>query len=342
MTISPQESGHLPVNAGEPDPGQRPTPPEQGEVVLDEEARIAQVFRVKLDELWTEIGADQFIPEPDRTTALGWSTAVFEDILRNRGLPPEAPEQAEMLAKPDPRLREERRALSDDARSDPQTGIGNKKSLNEFTDKLTDDQNLLRGKALCYLDLNGLKAINDNFGEEAGHYVIKMFTARVRAANDHLFDDEAKAEGQAAQMFRLSGGADDVLVFVPIGDAVEFVKYAVGTFGQMDGNERDYEHKDSNGEPEVLVPPQNVRVQSGRKENANQSLGYLSVSSGEPGTEDYKEVKVSISAGIVTAEDLAAQGESIDAKQLIGHGFAKMKADKDSIKKAFPDLAIRD
>jgi diguanylate cyclase (GGDEF)-like protein len=72
--------------------------------------------------------------------------------------------------------------------------------------------------ALVYLDMNGLKQINDTHGHDAGDLALKAY-----------FQAVASVVGDSGQAYRLSGGADEVLVLFPNSDvktAVQLVRIA--------------------------------------------------------------------------------------------------------------------
>jgi diguanylate cyclase (GGDEF)-like protein len=62
--------------------------------------------------------------------------------------------------------------------------------------------------ALAYLDMNGLKQVNDNRGHDAGDLALKAY-----------FHAVSSVLGDRGQAYRLSGGADEVLVVLPDRDA---------------------------------------------------------------------------------------------------------------------------
>src|SRR5205807_2245049 len=58
--------------------------------------------------------------------------------------------------------------------------------------------------AVAYLDMNGLKLINDTHGHDAGDLALKAY-----------FQVVASTLGDNGQAYRLSCGADEVLVVLP-------------------------------------------------------------------------------------------------------------------------------
>jgi len=72
--------------------------------------------------------------------------------------------------------------------------------------------------ALAYLDMNGLKQINDTHGHDAGDLALKTY-----------FQSVASVLGDRGQAYRLSGGADEVVVALPNCDeqtAIQFFRVA--------------------------------------------------------------------------------------------------------------------
>ncbi|QTO41370.1 GGDEF domain-containing protein [Desulfovibrio desulfuricans] len=59
---------------------------------------------------------------------------------------------------------------------DPLTGLLNRQAINKiFEDKLTVQHRGCAGFSIIFIDINGLKKINDNFGHVAGDRVLKTF-----------------------------------------------------------------------------------------------------------------------------------------------------------------------
>jgi diguanylate cyclase (GGDEF)-like protein len=72
--------------------------------------------------------------------------------------------------------------------------------------------------ALAYLDMNGLKQVNDTHGHDAGDLALKTY-----------FQAVSSVLGDRGEAYRLSGGADEVLVVLPDHDeqaAIEIVRLA--------------------------------------------------------------------------------------------------------------------
>jgi len=91
------------------------------------------------------------------------------------------------------------RKLEWTASHDELTGLLNRSSLNQMADELKDRQ------ALIFLDLNGLKAINDQHGHGAGDKVLQL------VANTLL--EQVSENGK---VFRLGG--DEFLILMPVTD----------------------------------------------------------------------------------------------------------------------------
>ncbi|MHA7773800.1 diguanylate cyclase domain-containing protein [Roseibium sp. M-1] len=65
-----------------------------------------------------------------------------------------------------------RELLANQARSDPLTGLGNRRLLDERLAELQGRQPLADGHALLYVDLDRFKEINDTYGHETGDLVL--------------------------------------------------------------------------------------------------------------------------------------------------------------------------
>jgi diguanylate cyclase (GGDEF)-like protein len=70
--------------------------------------------------------------------------------------------------------------LSNQARSDPLTGLGNRRYLDEKISEL-QNVNAREGHALLYVDLDHFKKINDTFGHDAGDKVLRHVAVVLRA-----------------------------------------------------------------------------------------------------------------------------------------------------------------
>lgn len=75
----------------------------------------------------------------------------------------------------------ERQALEMAARTDPLTGLGNRRALEDtFPKLLAEAQALGEPLALIYWDLNGLKALNDREGHAAGDQALKALAQALK------------------------------------------------------------------------------------------------------------------------------------------------------------------
>ncbi len=69
------------------------------------------------------------------------------------------------------------------ARTDPLTGLTNRAGLDDLVASDMISQAITAGKiAVVYLDLNGFKQLNDNFGHDAGDLALQIIAERVRGA----------------------------------------------------------------------------------------------------------------------------------------------------------------
>ncbi|WP_432543860.1 putative bifunctional diguanylate cyclase/phosphodiesterase [Kineococcus sp. SYSU DK002] len=102
-------------------------------------------------------------------------------------------------------VRQRDRVLRDLARTDPLTGLGNRRALHELAEPL-----LARGgrPGLLLLDLDGFKDVNDTLGHAAGDEVLVQVAGVLRATL-----------GEAAVVTRLGGDEFAVLVADPGSDA---------------------------------------------------------------------------------------------------------------------------
>ncbi|RTI16397.1 GGDEF domain-containing protein, partial [Thermus scotoductus] len=75
----------------------------------------------------------------------------------------------------------ERQALQEAARTDPLTGLGNRRALEEaFPLLLQEARTLGEPLSLIYWDLNGLKALNDREGHAVGDQALKSLAQALR------------------------------------------------------------------------------------------------------------------------------------------------------------------
>ena len=101
----------------------------------------------------------------------------------------------------------ETKVVSKAAYTDALTGKGNRYKFNQEMEKLVEDKD--NKFALCFLDLDGFKHINDNMGHDAGdELLIKLSDALQRAMPEN------------GEVFRL-GGDEFAIVFNHIADRTE-------------------------------------------------------------------------------------------------------------------------
>ena len=88
------------------------------------------------------------------------------------------------------------------SREDSMTGLQNRRSFDEYIGKLVESRQQNRNPVLIFLDVNGLKSVNDRFGHKAGDELI------IGAAHclKNTFDTDASC-------FRLGG--DEFCVLIP-------------------------------------------------------------------------------------------------------------------------------
>jgi diguanylate cyclase (GGDEF)-like protein len=104
------------------------------------------------------------------------------------------------------RADDERRRLAAESRSDPLTGLPNRRLLEErLVDEAARARRAGQPLALVCLDLDGLKAVNDRFGHAAGDELLREVARRLRAS--------ARRGGIVARQ-----GGDEFSVLVPDSD----------------------------------------------------------------------------------------------------------------------------
>ena len=94
------------------------------------------------------------------------------------------------------------------AYTDSLTGLGNRRVLEEALERACDDPHGPGSPALVLCDIDGLKAVNDSGGHEAGDRAIKRVASALR---------EAAATHSDAVVSRIGG--DEFCVLLPSGDA---------------------------------------------------------------------------------------------------------------------------
>jgi diguanylate cyclase (GGDEF)-like protein/PAS domain S-box-containing protein len=78
-------------------------------------------------------------------------------------------------------LDQENRRLAEQARTDPLTGLASRRRFDEELDSALDRaQQNTKAVAVLYLDLDGLKQINDRHGHTAGDKLLRTFAKRLR------------------------------------------------------------------------------------------------------------------------------------------------------------------
>ncbi|MGI9502364.1 MAG: EAL domain-containing protein, partial [Geminicoccaceae bacterium] len=97
------------------------------------------------------------------------------------------------------RLRDNVVSINKLAYEDRVTGLANRTMFRKFvTEKQTELQTSGRGGLLLFIDLDGFKAVNDNYGHDLGDELLRCFSVRLQALFDQLGpprdgDDEAAA-----------------------------------------------------------------------------------------------------------------------------------------------------
>lgn len=76
--------------------------------------------------------------------------------------------------------KEEFKKLKDEAENDALTGIYNRKATEERIEKLLNDPETRRG-ALCFIDVDNFKTINDSFGHLYGDEVLKQMAENLKS-----------------------------------------------------------------------------------------------------------------------------------------------------------------
>lgn len=105
----------------------------------------------------------------------------------------------------------ENKAVSEAAYKDALTGKGNRYKFNQETQKLVEDVN--NKFALCVLDLDGFKHINDNMGHDAGDELLIKLSEAIQSAMP-----------ENGEVFRL-GGDEFAIIFKDINDKVKVEEY---------------------------------------------------------------------------------------------------------------------
>jgi len=100
-------------------------------------------------------------------------------------------------------LRQLRRQLEFEAHHDPLTGLANRKQFLDDLDKMFAQAPPGMRAGLCYLDLDGFKAVNDTLGHEVGDQLLGAVAQRL----------ESVVHGRGYPVARLGG--DEFVVLVP-------------------------------------------------------------------------------------------------------------------------------
>lgn len=118
--------------------------------------------------------------------------------------------------------------MTDLALHDPLTGLPNRLLL---ADKVRQAiANTAKGFCIVYLDLDGFKAINDNFGHEVGDRVLKEVAARLRGTTRES-DTAARIGGDEFVVVVLDAGSDDKAVHVA-GNILNAIKHPMSISGR--------------------------------------------------------------------------------------------------------------
>lgn len=107
------------------------------------------------------------------------------------------------------------------AHFDPLTGVPNRRLLSDRLDQaIARSQRNAKPMAVCYLDLDGFKPVNDRFGHEAGDHLLVEITHRLKRV---LRSDDTLARLGGDEFVLLFGdldGVDDLSVLNRVLDAV--------------------------------------------------------------------------------------------------------------------------
>lgn len=104
--------------------------------------------------------------------------------------------------------------MENKAYSDPLTGLANRAALESFLRQARSQE---RGLALLYIDLDGFKPVNDQFGHAAGDQLLKHVAVRLRGC---------LREGDLVA--RLGGDEFTIVLLVPEGNALERAEEVAG------------------------------------------------------------------------------------------------------------------
>src|SRR4051794_16003743 len=174
-------------------------------VLAHERRRLIAACRRAARSAPTEADASLAVP----VTVGGQVWGAIAVAGRDGSLPPRAGLRLQAFVEligPLLRADDERRRLAAESRSDPLTGLPNRRLLEErLVDEAARARRAGQPLALVCLDLDGLKAVNDRFGHAAGDELLREVARRLRAS--------ARRGGVVARQ-----GGDEFSVLVPDSD----------------------------------------------------------------------------------------------------------------------------
>lgn len=130
------------------------------------------------------------------------------------------------------RLRDNVISINKLAYEDKVTGLANRTMFRKFvTEKLTELQTSGRGGLLLFIDLDGFKGVNDNYGHDLGDELLRCFSVRLQALFDQLGPPRNDDDETPALQIQL---ASDHLVARLGGD--EFAVFLSGADRDGDGD----------------------------------------------------------------------------------------------------------
>jgi len=120
------------------------------------------------------------------------------------------------------RLRDNTVSIHKLAYEDRVTGLPNRTMFREYvTGKLSALQASDRGGLMVFIDLDGFKAVNDNYGHDLGDELLRCFAVRLQALFDQFGQHDAESEGPISPQASLASnhllarlGGDEFAVFV--------------------------------------------------------------------------------------------------------------------------------
>ncbi len=119
----------------------------------------------------------------------------------------------------------EARQLASKAYHDPGTGIENRRYFEEYMAEIMEEK---REVTLCYMDLDGLKYVNDRFGHLEGDEYIRSYVAAI------------KPKIRTTDVFARIGGDEFCLVFPGCHKEVVTEKIQEALQQMVDGNQKPY------------------------------------------------------------------------------------------------------